>query len=67
MIRLKNRKNTQFIKQYLNEDLTLGSFSAAYDTLDSYKEMMAEFHKLPFRSAIPLYKRLLKGIFYHPL
>lgn len=60
MIRLKNRKNTQFIKQYLNEDLTLGSFSAAYDTLDSYKKMMAEFHKLTVEKRHPVIKKVAK-------
>lgn len=64
MIRLKNR-NTQFIKQYLNDGLTLDSFNAAYDNLDSYKAMMAEFNKIhvvhALRRDFLSYKRLLKG------
>ncbi|MPM19173.1 hypothetical protein SDC9_65591 [bioreactor metagenome] len=61
MIRLKNRKNTQFIKQYLNEDLTLDSFNTAYDALDSYKEMMAEFNKIPTQKRSPVIKKVAKG------
>ena len=61
MIRLKNRKNTQFIKQYLNDGLTLDSFNAAYDNLDSYKEMMAEFNKIPTQKRLSVIKKVAKG------
>ena len=61
MIRLKNRKNTQFIKQYLNDGLTLDSFNAAYDNLDSYKEMMAEFNKIPTQKRSPVIIKVAKG------
>ncbi|WP_320163446.1 phage/plasmid primase, P4 family [uncultured Trichococcus sp.] len=61
MIRLKNRKNTQFIKQYLNDGLTLDSFNAAYDNLDSYKEMMAEFNKIPTQKRLSVIQKVAKG------